>query len=184
MKKLLPLILSLLLLLCACQPAETTLSPRELFEMEVNAIKASYADTFTEEFLEEFFRVPIIDFSKTKYTEDPVHYTKMYRIELEVRSNYRAYGSLTAPVAPDSYEEACEAIREEFAEYITDENREVLNAFLIRMENEVLGSSDTSHYSESPQKHFDEARLKFWELYVCEFTKEEYQGLRYIEATE
>ena len=171
----------LLLLLCACQPApelpdepesskeESRTLPEiaKAYRADVETVAAEYDGKLSDQTITELteeFQKSLTEEEYAAYDEDPKKYlNERVRFGFDYYLNFRSYGSLTAPVAPEDFEKACELIREEFNDLIKDEeDRAVLEGILAQMEHRIGGGQDQTPYSESPQLHFDVTRDLLW----------------------
>lgn len=183
----------LFILLCACQPAAVTPDEpesepessiesvpesskeesRPLYEIareyraDVETVAAEYKGKLSDQTIAELtkaFQQSLTEEEYAAYDEDPEKYlNERVRFGFDYYLNFRSYGSLTAPVAPEDFEKACELIREEFNDLIKDEeDRAVSEGILAQMEYQIGGGQDQTPYSESPQLHFDVTRDLLW----------------------
>lgn len=100
----------------------------------------------------------------TVYDENPEKFLDEFvRFGFNYYLNFRIYGSVDAPIAPEDYDIACEMIREEFKDMLkNEEDRLIFEDILKHMEHNIVGAQSPTPYSDSPQLHFDATRNAIW----------------------
>lgn len=178
-------VLLLIFAFTACQPAadpdsgsaEGDNTSRTLPEIaaayraDIDTVAADYSGKLNDNTIKDLtdrFKKSLTDEEYTEYDAASETYLDEHvRPYFDFYLDYRTCGAADAPVAPDDYTEACEMIREEFKNDITDDNRPVFEMMLEQMETTVLGAQNPTPYSDSPQLHFDSMRSAFRIQELC-----------------
>ena len=164
------LVLVLLFVLTACsQPvpeaSEPSIEPETETEplytradrdTQIEAVAAEYANLLTEEAIAEAVAEHRTNVQFEAYEKDPVAATNDLHRELRERLYLRTDGSLIAPVAPKTREEAKRMIHEEFKDLVSDSYHELIDTVID--EGSAAGRQDPVAYEDAPQESFDGAR--------------------------
>lgn len=165
------LVLCLLLALTACtQPTavdssepvsepETVIEPlytRADRETQIEAAAAEYANMLTEEAIKEAVDEHRKNVQFEVYEKDPVTAMNDLHRELRERLYLRTDGSLIAPVAPETCEEAKRMIHAEFGDLVSKEYHDLVDTVL--ESGAAAGHQDDIPYEKAPQESFDGAR--------------------------
>ncbi len=170
MREIISIILCLLLMLTACsQPAneasEPSPEPEKVIEplytradrdAQIEAVAAEYTNLLTEEAIAEAVAEHRTNVQFEVYAKDPVSASNDLHRELRERLYLRTDGSLIAPVAPETLEEAKRMIHEEFGDLVSKEYHDLVDTVL--ESGAAAGHQDDIPYGKAPQESFDGAR--------------------------
>ena len=165
------LILCLLFALTACtqpevlEPSEPVSEPETVIEplytradreKQIEAVAAEYTNLLTEEAIAEAVAEHRTNVQFEVYAKDPVSASNDLHREFRERLYLRTDGSLIAPVAPETLEEAKRMIHEEFGDLVTKEYHDLVDTVL--ESGAAAGHQDNIPYGKAPQESFDGAR--------------------------
>ena len=148
---------------CAVPPSSDADSgiPRDSYtsadrEADMKEISDFYQNVLTEEAQQAVLEENLNTVSIEVYQRDPKKAFAALHKDFQNKLYFRSEGSLTAPVAPESAEEAKSMIRKEFSS-LTEEKYLTLADEMIDS-GSAAGEQDNILYEENPQESFDGAR--------------------------
>lgn len=116
-----------------------------------------YRGLLTSEAIEDATNRYLEQVSFSEYEKDPVKAASALYQELTKKLYLRTDGSLIAPVAPDTLEEAKQKIREEFLPFGVEEEYLLLAEEMLES-GSAAGKQDPVPYEQAKQESFDGAR--------------------------
>lgn len=125
-------------------------------EADMKEISDFYQNVLTEEARQIVLKENLDSVSIEAYQKDPGDAVAALHKAFQSRLYFRSEGSLTAPVAPESAEEAKSMIRKEFSGLVTEEYFKLADEMIDS--GSAAGKQDNVLYEEKPQESFDGAR--------------------------
>lgn len=148
---------------CAASPSPDADSgiPRDSYtsadrEADMKEISDFYQNVLTEEARQAVLEENLNTVSIEVYQWDPKKAFAALHKDFQKKLYFRSEGSLTAPVAPESAEEAKSMIRKEFSSLAAEEYFTLADEMIDS--GSAAGKQDNVPYGEAPQENFDGAR--------------------------
>lgn len=125
-------------------------------EMQMKEISDLYRNILTEEARQTVLEENKETVPLEEYKQDSAKAGKTLHAALKERLYFRSEGSLVAPAAPETAEEAKRMIRKEFSGLVTEEYLALADEMIDS--GSAAGKQDSVPYGEAPQESFDGAR--------------------------